>query len=89
MSGWWCAFSAILLVGLGWGTAENGLILYGLYFSWAFYVLLRQALVWPLEQAKLTRWQTGLDAVLAAVLLVLNVPGMAALLRFAVSNYPV
>lgn len=89
ISGWWCAFSAILLVGLGWGTAENGLILYGLYFSWAFYVLLRQALVWPLEQAKLTRWQTGLDAVLAAVLLGLNVPGMAALLRFAVSNYPV
>ena len=89
LSAWWCAFSVVLLVGMGWGTAENGLILYGLYFSWAFYVLLRKALVWPLEHAKLARWQTGLDAVLDAVLLGLNVPGVAALLHFAANNYPV
>lgn len=83
ISAWWCLFSVLLLVGMGWGTAENGLILYGLYFSWAFYVLVRRAIVQP------GRWQTAADWLLALFLLVLNVPGMAALLGFAVNSYPV
>lgn len=36
----WLSFSILLLVVVGWGNAENGLILYSLYFSWAFVVLL-------------------------------------------------
>ena len=28
----WVGFSVIMLLGLGWGTVENGLILYALYF---------------------------------------------------------
>lgn len=83
ISAWWCLFSVLLLVGFGWGTAENGLILYGLYFSWAFYVLFRRGLNCP------ARRQTVLDWVLALVLLALNVPGMRELLHFAVSYYPV
>jgi len=35
----WIIFSFIVLVCVGWGTYENGLILYSLYFSWAFYTL--------------------------------------------------
>ena len=30
MAGCWVLFSIVLLVGLGWGTQENGLILYAL-----------------------------------------------------------
>lgn len=83
ISGWWCLFSALLLLGLGWGTAENGLILYGLYFSWAFYVLFRRVLI------PSGRWQTAVDWLLALALLALNIPGMSALLRFAAEYYPV
>jgi len=83
ISAWWCAISVVLLLGLGWGTAENGLILYGLYFSWAFYVLFRRAVVRP------GRWQPAADWLLALFLLVLNVPGMVELLNFAVNAYPV
>ena len=32
----WVLFSFIILVLVGWGTAENGLILYSLYFAWAY-----------------------------------------------------
>lgn len=35
----WILFSIIILMIIGWGTSENGLILYSLYFGWAFYVL--------------------------------------------------
>ena len=35
----WVIFSFIILCIVGWGTVENGLILYSLYFSWAFYIL--------------------------------------------------
>jgi len=83
ISAWWCLFSVLLLVVLGWGTAENGLILYGLYFSWAFYVLFRRAVVWPVRRKALA------DGVLVVFFLLLNLPGMRELLHFAVSRYPV
>lgn len=35
----WIAFSVFVLVIVGWGTTENGLILYSLYFSWAYLCL--------------------------------------------------
>lgn len=35
----WILFSIVVLLLIGWGTAENGLILYGLYFSWAYLTL--------------------------------------------------
>ena len=36
----WIVFSILLLCFLGWGCAENGQVLYTLYFSWSFAVLL-------------------------------------------------
>ena len=36
----WVIFSIFMLVFIGWGTAENGLILYALYFGWAYLLLL-------------------------------------------------
>ena len=40
ISMYWIIFSFIMLFLIGWGTAENGLILYSLYFGWAFLILL-------------------------------------------------
>ena len=36
----WVIFSSVILLFAGWGTVENGLILYSLYFAWAFFVLI-------------------------------------------------
>ncbi|MBQ9011147.1 MAG: hypothetical protein IJ093_00665, partial [Bacilli bacterium] len=35
----WIGFSILILFVLGWGTAENGLVLYSLYFAWAYLIL--------------------------------------------------
>lgn len=35
----WVLFSILVLVVVGWGTTENGLILYTLYFAWAYLCL--------------------------------------------------
>lgn len=35
----WVIFSILILVVVGWGTTENGLILYSLYFAWAYLCL--------------------------------------------------
>lgn len=35
----WIGFSIFILLIIGWGTQENGLILYSLYFAWAYLVL--------------------------------------------------
>ena len=40
-AGWWL-YSVIIMVVLGWGTQENGLILYSLYFGWPLVALLFQ-----------------------------------------------
>ena len=40
ISFFWVIFSFIILCGIGWGTLENGLILYALYFSWALVILI-------------------------------------------------
>lgn len=86
---WWCAFSAVLLCLLGWGTAENGLVLYILYFGWAFLLLLRQLAAWALEKCRLARLLPWAEAAFAAVLLGVNLPALGELLRFALKNFPV
>ena len=44
----WVIFSSIILLFIGWGTAENGLILYSLYFAFAylslFYLFFRRVI---------------------------------------------
>lgn len=36
----WVVFSFLVLCLFGWGTQENGLILYSLYFAWAYIILI-------------------------------------------------
>lgn len=36
LSAVWLGFSFLLLGIVGWGTIDNGLMLYSLYFGWAF-----------------------------------------------------
>ena len=89
IAGAWCLFSMVLLFILGWGTTENGLILYSLYFGWAYFVLLFQ-LIEAVENKLKTKVLVPIFSVCAvAVLLWVNIPGICELLNFAVSYYPV
>ena len=78
----------IMLLILGWGTAENGLILYALYFGWAYLVLLFQ-LVEKIETTLRIKYLTVVCGIAASGgLLVLNIPAILEMISFAIAYYP-
>jgi hypothetical protein len=85
----WVGFSVIMLLGLGWGTKENGLILYALYFGWAFLVLLFQ-LVEKIENKLTIKFLIPVVTMVAVIaLLVINIPAILEMVNFAITYYPV
>lgn len=85
----WVGFSVIVLLGLGWGTKENGLILYSLYFGWAFLVLLFQ-LAEKIESKLNIKFLVPVVTIVAVVaLLVINIPAIMEMVNFAITYYPV
>ena len=89
IAGAWSAFSVVMLLILGWGTKENGLILYALYFGWAYMVLLFQLIEAIEDRLKTKILIPAFSACAVGVLLLLNVPAISELIRFASTNYPV
>ncbi len=84
LSGFWILFSFIILGLIGWGTHENGLILYSLYFSWAFYILFYLLL------EKIFKNRTIFKVVLSlfiCIFLILNSIELYHILQFAFSYY--
>ncbi len=86
LSACWAAFSVLLLFIVGWGTSENGLVLYTLYFSWAFFILVFELVSRLFQQSRAAR--IALLTVCLAALVLFNVQGMRDLLRFALQYYP-
>lgn len=84
----WVGFSAVILLLLGWGTTENGLVLYTLYFGWAFLMLLFQ-LVEKLESKLNTRFILPALSICAAVALaIINISSIKEMVHFAISYFP-
>ena len=82
----WLVYSIVFLLFIGWGTSENGLILYSLYFGWPLLVLLFQ-FVEKLEEKLKTCFLTPISTALAFFALILhNAPGISELIRFAIDN---
>jgi hypothetical protein len=83
----WIAFSFVLLAVAGWGAPENGMALYTLYFSWAFLVLIHQALHALLgTRPKLFH---AVTAALAGALLLYNLRHIGQIIAFSMRYYPV
>ena len=88
LSAGWAAFSVVMLLGLGWGTKENGLILYALYFGWAFLVLLFQ-LVEKIENKLNVKFLVPVFSIgCAVVLAVVNIPAIMEMVNFAITYFP-
>jgi len=84
--GWVVCSFLILCVG-GWGTSENGLVLYIFYFSWAYVsllVLLTRKLFAAARPARL-----ALYAATTVFLLVSSLPELYKIVDFGVTYYPV
>lgn len=85
-AGLWCLCSFVLFVVVGWGAGENGLVLYSLYFGWAFLYLVLQAAGGVTERLGPGRWVAL--AIVMLLLATLNARGLAAVMQFGTEYYP-
>ena len=81
----WIAFSAIILLFIGWGTVENGLILYSLYFAWAFYILIYLLIDKICKRKKI---YLSIISILILVMFISNYYEFYNILKFAIKYYP-
>lgn len=80
----WMAFSGMILLVMGWGCPENGLILYALYFGWVIPVLLFRLM----ETVKKRRIFLCMNAAVIAALAARNIPAIAEMVSFSISAFP-
>jgi hypothetical protein len=85
----WVIVSFLLLCAVGWGTSENGLTLYTLYFGWAYAALLVYLVESLLKAVKLERFSWAVYALGAAAMLLYNLPRLREMVLFACTYYPV
>ncbi len=81
----WFLFSILILVIIGWGTNENCLFLYSLYFGWAYFILLYllgQNFVNKLPKMKY------FFIILILLMIIINVYGMYNIVGFGIKYYP-
>lgn len=86
ISFFWFLFSFIILCMIGWGTSENGLILYQLYFSWAFIILFYQGIVKIIRNDQLVLY---IFIGLFILLFVLNMRNIIEIIQFGMKYYPI
>lgn len=80
----WVIFSAILLLFIGWGTSENGLILYSLYFAFAYLSLFYLFFRCVIKNDKIF----GIFMLLLClIILTCNIQELINIFSFAIKNY--
>ena len=84
---YWIAFAFVLICLFGWGTAENGVVLYSLYFFWAFIILFILLIDKLMCNTKYSRHIVF--CVLFLALMVYNMIKMLDMINFGIAFYPV
>lgn len=84
----WSLFSVIILGVIGWGAIENGMVLYSLYFCWAYFILLVKLVQWLADKTKCKSIIIIASIGASIALVIANYHGIADLLSFAFSEYP-
>lgn len=82
----WILYSFLILCIIGWGTAENGLILYTIYFSWAYIIL-----IYKFIEKLCIHCQTlkkFIFITLFVAMLTLNISGIMQIVKFGLEYYP-
>lgn len=80
----WIVFSFIVLCVIGWGTIENGLILYSLYFDWAYISLIY---MFALKLFKGNRTFKVFIIFISLTLFCINIYEFANILQFGLKYY--
>jgi len=89
LSGVWIVFSFLITVIVGWGTVENGLILYSLYFGWAFFVLVIKFIMKLNEKLNKPVIFISSVIVLGVLFFVFNIKSLVEMISFAMEFYPI
>lgn len=84
----WVAFSVLILLVVGWGASENGMILYSLYFGWAFLVLIYQLVLVIAKKLNIKALTIIFSISATVALAIINIPAISELLKFAITYYP-
>ncbi len=82
----WLGFSFLLLGIVGWGTVDNGLMLYSLYFGWAFVAMIFRLISWALG-----KYQSAKLAVILVLIVgigIYNILALQDVLVFATEYFP-
>lgn len=85
----WILYSFIILVLVGWGTRENGLILYTLYFSWAYIPIVFMLIDSFLDKFGLKKIKNVFWICIIFCVFIFNFNGMYSLISFAITYYPI
>ncbi len=88
IAGGWIMLSMIVLIVVGWGTRENGLILYELYFGWPYLVLIYQLIEKISDKFDLKKIFPVICVGATVLLAVVNIPGIIDLIDYMSSYYP-
>lgn len=88
ISGIWVIYSFVLLCIMGWGSFENGMILYSLYFGWALMVLAFQLIRKIAELTKKKYMLPTLTIIISIAMLIANAKGIFDIIQFATAYYP-
>ena len=86
----WILFSFFLLCIIGWGAAENGMILYTLYFGWAYFCLILLAVekIAALLPPPVCKLKYIIYIAVIITLAVINLSGIYELIQFGIEYYP-
>jgi len=79
----WVLFSFVILGLIGWGSTETGMVLYTLYFSWAYMTLLAMGVSSLLPP----RGTTAIYLAGAAAMAGVNLPGIWKIIQFGINHY--
>ena len=82
----WIIFSFIILCVIGWGTQENGLILYSLYFGWAYISLIYMFINKIIKNDKI---KTGIILLMCIVFCLVNIPEFIKIFEFGLEFYKI
>lgn len=88
IAGFWILFSLFMTLILGWGTKENGLILYALYFGWPYFVLLFQLLCWAADKIHFSPLVPVVAILAVFAMAIYNYPRIVEMVSFAIQYYP-
>ena len=85
----WTVMSFVLLCIIGWGSAENAMIIYSLYFGWAYTVLLFMLFTRLSKKIRFKLLVPIVCLVVTVILVIFNFGGIKDLIDFAVASFPI